>query len=155
MVEKADKKQPGRGKADWAALYERWRGGDTAEALAQAFALSPVTVAERCRWLDQAFAPTDTMRLRHGFARGLVEAEAALGRGEAAEAERRAKALIALIRAARALEELADAETDAAAAAGGDFDDEPFDPKAELEAKIRRFIDAERRRSLSGGADPV
>ena len=103
MVEETDETPPSGRTADWASLYERWRRGEDPGALALAYGLAESTVVERCRWVTKMFPPDAPARLRHRFAARLRAAEAALDCGEPAEAERRAKALIALVRAARTL----------------------------------------------------
>jgi len=96
----------GRGRRfDWIAIYEGWKRGRSAQALAREHGLGADTVALRCGWIDQNFPPGAPARLLVSFARRLDEAHQVLERGETVEAERRARALTALIRAARALEE--------------------------------------------------
>ena len=101
MVEICEDTPPSPRQAPWALIYERRRGGESAADLARVYNLAESTVKERCRWIDNAFPPDAPARLRHRFADQLRAGEAALDRGEPLEAERHAKALIALIRAAR------------------------------------------------------
>ncbi|MGX6647071.1 hypothetical protein ACWCOP_03890 [Maricaulaceae bacterium MS644] len=152
MVEIKDEQRPSPRKADWAALYERWRIGETPEDLALAYGLAPSNVRERCRWVERMFPPDAPARLRHRFARRLMAAEAALDAGSPLEAERRAKALVALVRAARALENWSEPQN-AAAAEAEESGGEPFDAGAELERRLLAQIRGERREALRAPAD--
>jgi hypothetical protein len=152
MVEIADEARPSPRKADRAALYERWRIGETPDELAQAYGLAPCTVRERCRWVERMFPPDTPARLRHRFAQRLMAAEAALDTGSPIEAERRAKALVALVRAARALENWSEPQH-AASAGAEEGRGEPFDAGAELERRLLEQIGGERRQALRAPAD--
>ena len=88
--------------ADWAAIHERYLAGETEEALAKIYGLAPSTLKERCRWITQAFPPGAPTRMLAALIRRLEEAQARLEAGEALDAERRAKAVTALVKAARA-----------------------------------------------------
>ncbi|MEQ8405713.1 MAG: hypothetical protein RKE49_11490 [Oceanicaulis sp.] len=146
MVENCEDTPPSPRQAPWAVLYERWRRGETAAQLAQVYNLSENTVHERCRWIDNAFPPDAPAVLRHRFTRRLRAVEAALDGGAPLEAERTAKALIALIRAARALEDWSEPEP--AANAAQEAPSEPFDAKAELKrALFERFKQARDRQN--------
>lgn len=73
-----------------------------------------------------------------GLRRLLDGAHAALAAGDAGEAEHRAKAVSALLRAERDL-----AEYEASRAASPEDDDEAL--RAEIRSRIARFVDADRR----------
>ncbi|MFP4518806.1 MAG: hypothetical protein ACLFQ5_05065 [Oceanicaulis sp.] len=138
MVEKSEDTPPSPRRAPWALIYERWRDGESAAQLAPVYNLAESTVHERCRWIDNAFPPDAPARLRHRFADRLRRVEAALDRGEPLEAERRAKALTALIRAARALQDWSEPER--AAPAAKEARSEPVDAKLALKrALLDRF----------------
>jgi hypothetical protein len=138
MVENPEDIPTSPRKVPWALLYERWRGGATAAQLAEAYNIAEQTVADRCRWIENAFPPDAPAHLRHRFTRRLRAVEGALDEGAPVEAERRAKALIALIRAARALEDWSDPKR--AAPAAKELASEPFDAKAALKrALLERF----------------
>jgi hypothetical protein len=87
--------------------------------------------------------------------RSLEDAHAALANGEAAEAERRAKAVTALVRAERDVSELLAAE-------GDDAEDNAEAQRAELLSRIARLVEADRadapdevlERIASGAAAP-
>ncbi|MFW6412790.1 MAG: hypothetical protein ACOC0V_01510 [Oceanicaulis sp.] len=126
MVENTgEARRTGPRNVDWVAVYERWRANEEADVIATAFGLTVGTVEQRCKWLDQNFPAGTRVRTAHAFARRLEEAHAALIGGEAVEAERAAKAVYALVRAARAIEDWMKIESDAAAetAAGGSESD--------------------------------
>ncbi|MGJ3231323.1 MAG: hypothetical protein ACFE0P_05965 [Oceanicaulis sp.] len=138
MVETSENTPPSPRQVPWAQLHERWRHGETAAQLAQAYNLAESTVYERCRWVDNAFPPEAPAVLRHRFTQRLRAVEAALDGGAPLEAERKAKALIALIRAARALEDWS--EPALAAKPAQETRREPFDAKAALKrALLERF----------------
>ena len=146
MVENSEDTAASPRKADWPALYERWCEGEPAARLAADFNLQEKTIADRCRWLDNMFRRDDPAILRFRFTRRLHDAEAALDDGSVVEAERKAKALIALIRAARALQDWCEPEP--AASAAQEAASEPFDAKAALKrALFERFKQERDRRS--------
>ena len=151
MVENSQDEPPGASQADWSALYELWRGGAPPGQLADAFDISESVLVERCRWLDEAFPAQAPFTLRRQFMVQLHEAQAALEAKPPLEAERRAKALIALIRAARALEDWSQPEP--AVSAAQETRGEPFDVKAELKrVLLERF---RRERAAEGGRPDV
>jgi hypothetical protein len=78
----------------------------------------------------------EDMALRAGLRRLLDEAHDALAGGEAADAERRAKAVSALVRAERDV-------ADFSVAAAADMEDDEEAMRAELLGRITRLIEAE------------
>jgi hypothetical protein len=141
--------------ADWAAIFQRWRAGEDEVVLAKAFDIRPDTVKSRCRWIDKAFPRLGRLQMQASLTARLEEAEAVLVKGQALEAERRAKAVFALIRAARALETWM--RDDAKPGPNGmtPEEEELSDyevSKAELERRLLRLIDFEERRQKSADA---
>lgn len=141
--------------ADWAAIHERYLAGETEEALAEVYGLAPTTLKERCRWIARAFPPGAPMRMLAALIRRLEEAQAKLETGEALEAERRAKAVIALVRAARALESwsMDKPKTPRSAPSHQEADPTHEDPRVELERRLLHLLDYERKRQRGGSED--
>ena len=140
---------------DWAALYERFRHGEDPEALAEDFNLAPETVKSRCRWIENAFPTVEAIQKLITLRIRLERAEARLAGGEPLEAEREAKAILALIRAARALEswimETSNSKTPAAPKSEPEVSSDYDDPRAELERRLLRLLDVESKRRGLGG----
>ena len=132
----------------WVAIYERWQAGQSARQIAKVFDISERKIALRCGWIDQHFPPGAPARLMTHFTRELDEARKVLDAGEGVDAERRAKAILALVKAARALEDwsmdkskIADSATSSHEAA--------YDPKAELERRLLEYAERERKAELA------
>lgn len=146
--------------ADWAAIHERYLAGESEVALAEVYGMAPTTLKERCRWIAQAFPPGAPMRVLAALIRRLEEAQAKLESGEPLEAERRAKAVTALVRAARALESwsMDKAKTPRSAPSHQEADPAHEDPRAELERRLLHLLDFELKQEGRGegaGADPA
>jgi hypothetical protein len=157
MVEQADaSRRTGPRNVDWIAVYDGWSRGDSAEHLAARFGMQVKTVSLRCGWIDQHFPPGAPVRLIDSFAQVLDEAHALLESGEAVQAERRAKALSALVRAARALEDWTmDKRKPAGGVKPGAAEHEESgddDPRAELERRLRNLLHFERKRRAERSA---
>jgi hypothetical protein len=137
---------------DWASLYERWQAGESEQGLAEAFNLVPETVKWRCRWIDKVFPRFGRVQMLASLVRRLEEADSALTAGEALDAERRAKAVLALIRAARALETwtMDGSKPNAETPAGDTLSDGAY-ARAELERRLLHLIDFEEKRQSRAG----
>jgi len=155
MVE-TDTKTPRRGPrgVDWIAVHDRWSEGRSAGWIAERFGLTTRYVSNRCSWIDNHFPPFAPVRFKAGLARRLEDAFSALERGEPVEAERRAKALLTILRAAKAVEEwtmtMDDAAQPAEATPEAKAED---DPRAELERRLGNLLDAELERRAAGGEE--
>lgn len=131
-------------RVNWIAIYDGWRRGGTAEALAREHGLKPATVDVRCSWIDQHFPPGAPARTLADLGRRLEQAQAALDAGELGEAERLAKTVTALVRAGRALEAWSRdmMKQDADPAGAPESEDAPReikDYRAELERRLDRL----------------
>ncbi|XBQ16297.1 MAG: hypothetical protein ABL308_00105 [Oceanicaulis sp.] len=161
MVEIKGRRRTGPRNVDWVAVYERWSAGERAGLIADEFGLQPDTVQQRCKWLDQNFPREARSRRAHGFSQALEEAHASLLSGDPAEAERRAKAVFALVRAARAIEDWAgeapDRDTQGQSGRGGSGEEgagEKSEARAELERRLARLKDARGRRGAGSKPQP-
>lgn len=148
-------KRTGGRRFDWVAIHEGWRAGQSAESLAKAHKLTVRTITERCGWIDQFFPPPAPARLIAELNRRLVEAMSRLDEGDAAQAERLAKTIAALIRAGRDLrqwsETMTEHKTGAKPAAQAEAPQgEKRDYYAELDRRLDRL--AEHLRSKGVGA---
>ena len=137
-------KRTGGRRFDWVAIHEGWRAGQSAESLAKAHKLTVRTITERCGWIDQFFPPPAPARLIAELNRRLVEAMSRLDEGDAAQAERLAKTIAALIRAGRDLrqwsETMTEHKTGAKPAAQAEAPQgEKRDYHAELERRLTRL----------------
>lgn len=146
--------------ADWAAIHERYLAGETEEALAKIYNLSPRTLKERCRWIAQAFPPGAPQRLLAALMRRLEEAQAKLEAGDALHAERQAKAVTALVRAAQSLENwtMKKPKTPRPAPSHQEANTAHEDPRVELERRLLHLLDYEFKRREQGegaGDDPA
>lgn len=155
MVEK-DSETPKRGprKVDWIAVHTRWSEGRSAAWIADQFGLQPATVSLRCGWIDTHFPPTAPARFKATLARRLEASQAALEAGEPIEAERQAKALLAIVRAAKAVEEwIMDNDAAETPADPGPEANAHDDPRAELERRIAHLVAEEfKREPYTAGA---
>lgn len=156
MVEK-DTESPKRGSrgADWIAVHQLWAEGHDAAWIAAKFGLTRRYVSSRCGWIDAHFPPGAPLRFKAGLARRLEAALATLERGEAAEADRHAKALLTIIRAAKAVEEWTmDNRTAAEPAQPEPEAKAEHDPRAELERRINNLVAEEfKREPYTAGAE--
>jgi len=146
MVENSDEQTPsGLGKRfDWVAIYEGWRSGESADQLAETFGLKASTIHLRCGWLDQNFPPWAPRRRLAELNLLLCRAQGDLETGDLAQAERRAKAVTALIRAGRALHDWSEhMNTDVSNQTGAPdretASSETHDYRAELAARLHRL----------------
>lgn len=155
MVEIAKpKRKTGPRKVDWVSLYDGWTRGRSAESLAEEYGLVLKTVTTRCGWLDQNFPPGAPGRLIASFTRTLDAAYALLESGQPIEAERYAKAIQALLRAARAMEEWSMDRRKPVAQTATEKDAEvqiEDDPRAELERRLNRIFDFELKKRVDSG----
>lgn len=138
----------------WPEIFERWQRGESVEALAQAFGRSPVTIRDRCRRVEIFFPPGTPLCLRAQLGRRLADAHATLITGSALEAERQAKAVLAILRAVRALESATmdrQKTTPARPSREPEMACDYGDPRAELERRVLRLIDVESARRQGQG----
>ena len=156
MVEK-DTESPKRAPrgADWIAVHQLWAEGHDAAWIANKFGLTRRYVSSRCGWIDAHFPPGAPLRFKAGLARRLEAVVATLARGEAVEAERHAKALLTIIRAAKAVEEWTmDSKTAAEPAQPEPEANAQHDPRAELERRINNLVAEEfKRKPYTPGAE--
>ncbi len=100
--------------------------------------------------MENIFPPSAPTRLRAQLARRLGDALTTLLNGKALDAERQAKAVTAILRACRELEnwtmESANSKTPDAPVSGPEVSSDYDDPKAELERRLLRLLDIERKR---------
>lgn len=144
--------------ADWAALFERFRHGEPPEVLAADFNLAVSTVETRCRWIEKAFPTRLQFQKLVSFRQALERAETLLTEGDPLKAEREAKALYALIRAAKTLEswtmEKPNSKTPGAPVSEPEVSEHHDRARAELEARLLRLLHIEsKRRSGGRGAE--
>lgn len=136
MVEEISRMQKqlrGPRNMDWIEIHDLWSAGHSPAWLAERFGLGQRYITERCAWVDNHFPPTAPVRFKAGLIRRLEAAVSAMERGEPAEAERAARALAAIIRAAKALEEwIMDTDTAAQPAEPTPEANAYDDPRAEL-----------------------
>ncbi len=142
--------------ADWAALFERFRHGEEPAVLAADFNLAVSTVESRCRWIEKAFPTRMHFQKLVSFRQGLERAEAHLTEGDPVRAEREARALLALIRAAKALEgwtmEKPNSKTQGAPVSEPEVSHHE-DARAELEARLLRLLAIEAKRQRGGRSE--
>lgn len=152
MVEIAKpKRKTGPRNVDWVTLYEGWIRGRSADSLAEEYGLVLKTVTTRCGWLDQNFPPGAPERLIANFTRTLDAAHSLLESGKPVEAERYAKAVQALMRTARGIEEWTmDRRKPQGQAQPDQGPCEPIeeDPRAELERRLNRIFDFELKKRI-------
>lgn len=148
MVEKdSESTKVGRRMVDWMAAHDLWTQGHDAAWIADQYGVNRRTIADRCAWIDAHFPPFAPVRFKAALARRLDEALASLERGEAVEAERRAKALQAILRAATAVEDwIMDNDTAAKPAEPAPEANAHDDPRAELERRIAYLVAEEFKR---------
>ena len=144
-------RKTGPRNVDWIAVHELWSEGHGAEWIAERFGLTTRYVQVRLSWIDSHFPPVAPVRFKAALARRLDEALAALERGESVEAERKAKALQAILRAATAVEEwIMDNDAAAKPAEPSQEANAHDDPRAELERRIAHLLDRELKRRAAG-----
>jgi hypothetical protein len=105
-------KRTGGKRFDWVAIHEGWRSGQTAETLAEAFGPKVKTIIQRCVWIDQFFPPPAPARMIAELNHRLLEAMTRLDEGDAAQAEKQARTIAALIRAGRDLRQWSETMTE-------------------------------------------
>lgn len=160
MVETdSESRRIGPRDTNWVALYDAWIRGASAEHLADTYGLAITTVTQRCGWLDQHFPPGQPVRMIASFTRNLDAARTLLDSGEPLQAERSAKALIALMRAARTLEDWTmDRDKPAADAAPKPEAEAPIDHeelRTALERRLQYLLELELKRQgdTGGGSE--
>ena len=154
------RRKTGPRNVDWIAVHDLWAEGHGPEWIAQRFGLTTHYVRVRCSWVDSHFPPAAPVRFKAALARRLDEALAALERGEPGEADRKAKALHSILRAAKAVEEWTmDNKTAAEPSQPEPEANADDDPRAELERRIANLVAAEFKRKpyapAGGGSDAV
>ncbi|WP_440957523.1 hypothetical protein ACFELO_09480 [Oceanicaulis sp. LC35] len=137
-------KRTGGKRFDWVAIHEGWRAGQTAETLAEAHGLKANTIIGKCVWIDQFFPPPAPARLIAELNRRLEQAMSRLDEGDAAQAEKQARTIAALIRAGRELkqwsETMSEQKTGGMPAAQAEAPQgEKRDYHAELERRLTRL----------------
>lgn len=137
-------KRTGGKRFDWIAIHEGWRAGQTAETLAEAFGPKVQTIIQRCGWIDQFFPPPAPARMIAELNHRLLEAMTRLDEGDAAQAEKQARTIAALIRAGRDLrqwsETMTEQKTGGMPAAQAEApESEKRDYHAELERRLTRL----------------
>ncbi len=137
-------KRTGGKRFDWVAIHEGWRAGESADALAEAYGLKASTIILRCGWIDENFPAPAPVRLIAELNRRLERAMARLDEGDAAQAEKQARTLAALIRAGRDLkqwsETMTEQKTGATPAVQAEAPQgEKRDYHAELERRLTRL----------------
>ena len=105
MVETSDKRSPPR--RDWQAIREAHRAGMSLEGLALREGLSATYLKEGLVWVDRISPASRTTSLKLRLEAHLEAAEEALARGETADAEKRARAVSALLKAAMSVDDWA------------------------------------------------
>lgn len=105
MVETSDKRSPPR--RDWLAIREAYRAGISIEGLALREGLSTPYLKEGLGWVERISPASKTASLKQRLEAHLEAAEAALARGEMADAEKRARAVSALLKAAISVDDWA------------------------------------------------
>lgn len=105
MVETSEKRAPPR--RDWMAIREARRAGMSLEGLALREGIGVPWLKEGLQWVDRILPDSKTASLKVRLEAHLEDAEAALARGETAEAERRARAVSALLKAAMSVDDWA------------------------------------------------
>jgi transcription elongation GreA/GreB family factor len=105
MVETSAKRAPPR--RDWLAIREAYRAGMSLEGLALREGLGVTYLKEGLMWTERIAPATRTGSLKLRLEAHLEAAEAALARGEMADAEKRARAVTALLKAAMSVDDWA------------------------------------------------
>ena len=132
----------------WVAIYAAWQAGCSSQELAQKFDLSARTIARKCGWMDRHMPIAPAARLRAEITRGLLDARRTLDTGDGISAERQAKAVVALVKAARALEDWT-MNTSTTASSSETDEETTYDPKAELERRLLDYEERERKAELA------
>jgi hypothetical protein len=151
------RRKTGPRNVDWIAVHDLWTEGHGPDWIAERFGLTAHYVRVRLSWIDSHFPPTAPVRFKAALARRLDDALAALERGEPLEADRKAKALHSILRAAKAVEEwIMDNESAAQPAEPEPEATADDDPRAELERRIANLVAEEFKREpytpTAGGA---
>lgn len=149
------------GETDWLAVYLEYEAGTPAEELAERLGYQVQTIRNRACHYRQVLVRLD-INLPDRLGLHLSVAEQAIAAGQTADAERAAKAVLAVIRAARSLEQWrGDMEKDKPdSASETDADITIEELRAELEQKIARLIEDRARKAemampvRPGSADP-
>ncbi|MGP1274560.1 MAG: hypothetical protein ACQRW7_03975 [Caulobacterales bacterium] len=105
MVETSEKTSPPR--RDWLAIREAHRAGMSLEGLALREGISSRYLKDGLVWADRIIPASRTASLKLRLEAHLEAAEAALARGETADAEKRARAVSALLKAAISVDDWA------------------------------------------------
>jgi hypothetical protein len=94
-------------RRDWFAIREARLAGMSLEGLALKEGITPGYVAEGLQWLERLMPHDRTASLRTKLEHHLEAAERLLADGQALEAERRARAVTAMLKAASGVEDWA------------------------------------------------
>lgn len=129
--------QGARDRASWPAMYAAWRAGASVPALAEKYGFNTAYLADGLRAAGRIWPDRLASALGAAMTRELLEAAGALEEGEPGTAEKRARALTALIKAAEAL----DGWRERAQAAAKDQAMAGIDARDKLEAERRDFLE--------------
>ncbi|HBU61220.1 MAG: hypothetical protein CMH91_09925 [Oceanicaulis sp.] len=151
-------KRTGGRRFDWIAIHEGWRAGESADALAEAYGLKASTIILRCGWIDENFPAPAPVRLIAELNRRLERAMARLDEGDAAQAEKQARTIAALIRAGRDLkqwsETMTEQKTGATPAAQAEAPQgEKRDYYAEVDRRLDRLAEHLRAKGMGAQSD--
>ena len=105
MVETCENRAPP--KRDWAAIREARRAGMSLEGLALREGIALQYLKDGLMWVERVLPASRTDSLKVRLEAHLEAAEAALARGEMADAEKRARAVSALLKAAMSVDDWA------------------------------------------------
>lgn len=105
MVETSEKRAPPR--RDWLAIREAHRAGMSLEGLALREGIGVPYLKDGLMWVERVAPASKTASLKVRLEAHLEAAEAALARGETADAEKRARAVSALLKAAMSVDDWA------------------------------------------------
>ncbi|AZU04606.1 hypothetical protein X907_2083 [Glycocaulis alkaliphilus] len=105
MVETSEKRAPPR--RDWLAIREAHRAGMSLEGLALREGITLQYLKDGLGWVERVSPASKTASLKVRLEAHLEAAEAALARGETADAEKRARAVSALLKAAMSVDDWA------------------------------------------------
>lgn len=105
MVETSEKRAPPR--RDWLAIREARRAGMSLEGLSLREGIGVPYVKEGLQWVERILPASRTASLKARLEAHLEAAEEALARGETADAEKRARAVSALLKAAMSVDDWA------------------------------------------------
>ncbi|MFC4724384.1 hypothetical protein AB6B38_06985 [Glycocaulis abyssi] len=106
MVETCEKRAPPP-RRDWLAIREARRAGMSLEGLALREGIGVPYLKDGLMWVERILPASKTASLKVRLEAHLEAAEEALARGETADAEKRARAVSALLKAAMSVDDWA------------------------------------------------